>query len=325
MTLDLEEEQPERITLAKCIELYMERWSKLHKSKRTQEYDQDNVDRYPKHFAKQLRNITNSQLRDYVEYRRQTCQVSTVNREIGFLKAFFNKAVEWGYLSKSPAAGLKRFRESKRRIPRFFSGSEVDLVLDKGQKLSSYLYLIVFTAVSTGLRKSELIHLAWQDVNFDSDAVIVQAKEDWHPKDYEIRAIPIGTELATELKKHKLQQKGLSRWVFPTIYGTVRKNNLTRDFRLLLEKCKLYEKGVGWHTLRHTFASHLVMEGTPLKAVAELLGHQSTRMTEVYSHLAPDHLRDSIEKLPFGRKRQARKKSAKSRQISKKLKVVKET
>ena len=67
------------------------------------------------------------------------------------------------------------------------------------------------------------------------------------------------------------------------------------------------------------------MQGTPLKAVAELLGHQSTRMTEIYSHLAPDHLRDSVQKLPFGKKKQQlRKKSARRRLTSKKLKVVKE-
>ncbi len=112
--------------------------------------------------------------------------------------------------------------------------------------------------------------------------------------------------------------------MFPTIFGTVRKNNLTRDFRQLLEKCGLYQRHTGWHTLRHTFASHLVMQGTPLKTVAELLGHQSTRMTEIYSHLEPEHLRKSVEKLPFGKKRQVRRKSAKSSERSKRLKVVKE-
>jgi integrase len=264
-------------------------------------------------------------LRDYVGYRRQSWQISTVNREIGFLKAFFSKAVEWGYLGKNPAAKLKAFKESKRKIPRFFSEREVDLLLDKGQKLSSYLYLLIFTAVSTGLRKSELIHLSWQDVNFDSNTVIVQAKEDWHPKDYEIRSIPIGEELAVELKKHKLGQEGISRWVFPAIYGTVRKNNLGRDFRLLLEKWGFYRRGVGWHTLRHTFASHLVMQGIPLKVVAELLGHQAPRMTEIYLHLSPDHLRDSVQKLPFGKNRQSRKRSTKSGRRSKGLKVVKES
>jgi integrase len=181
----------------------------------------------------------------------------------------------------------------------------------------------MLTGVLTGLRKSELIHLSWEDINLDNNTLIVQAKGDWHPKDYQVRSIPITTKLATELKKHKLGQQGLNRWVFPTIYGTLRKNNLTRDFRQLLEKCGLYRKGIGWHTLRHTFASHLVMPGTPLKTVAELLGHQSTRMTEVYSHLAPDHLRESVEGLPFGEPEE--KRSTRSRERSKRLEVVKES
>ncbi|UCF73216.1 MAG: site-specific integrase, partial [Deltaproteobacteria bacterium] len=231
------------------------------------------------------------------------CEISTVNREIGFLKAFFNKAVEWGCLTKSPAAKLKPLKQAKRRIPRFFTEREADLLLHKAQRSSSYLYLIIFTALDSGLRKSELIYLSWPDVNFDNLSIIVQAKGEWHPKDYEIRAIPINTDLATELKKHKLQQQGITRWVFPTIYGTARRNNLGRDFKRLLKNCGLYGPRVGWHTLRHTFASHLVMQGTPLKTVAELLGHRSTKTTEIYSHLAPDHLRESTEKLPFGRKK----------------------
>jgi len=231
------------------------------------------------------------------------CEISTVNREIGFLKAFFSKAVEWEYLNKSPAARLRLFKQSKRRVPRFFTEKEVDLVLHKSKNISSYLHLIILTAVETGLRKSELIHLSWKDVNLDNLSIIVQAKSNWHPKDYEIRSIPISTELALEFKKHKLKQEGISRWVFPTVYGTVRRNNLGRDFKNLLKKCGLYEQRTGWHTLRHTFASHLVMKGTPLKTVSELLGHSSTRTTEIYSHLAPDHLREAIEKLSFGKEK----------------------
>lgn len=303
LILDLEESRPDKITLSNYIKIY-KKWSKPYKSEGTYKYDQYNLERYEITFKTNLlRKITAIQLEDYIRERRGRCEVSTVNREIGFLKAFFSKAAEWEYINKSPAARLKLFKQSKRRVPRFFTEEEVDLVLHKSKKISSYLHLIILTGVETGLRKSELIHLSWKDINLDNLSIIVQAKSNWHPKDYEIRSIPIGTELALELKKHKLKQEGITRWVFPTVYGTVRRNNLGRDFKRLLKKCGLYEQRMGWHTLRHTFASHLVMKGTPLKTVSELLGHSSTRTTEIYSHLAPDHLREAIAKLSFGKKK----------------------
>lgn len=303
LVLDLEESRPDKITLSNYIKIY-KKWSKPYKSEGTYKHDQYNLARYKTTFKTNLlRKITAIQLEDYIRERRGSCEISTVNREIGFLKAFFSKAVEWEYLDKSPAARLKLFKQSKRRVPRFFTEKEVELVLHKSKTISSYLHLIILTGVETGLRKSELIHLSWKDINLDNLSIIVQAKSNWHPKDYAIRSIPIGTELALELKKHKLKQEGISRWVFPTVYGTARKNNLGRGFKRLLKKCGLYDRGTGWHTLRHTFASHLVMKGTPLKTVSELLGHTSTRTTEIYSHLAPDHLREAIAKLSFGKKK----------------------
>jgi site-specific recombinase XerD len=130
LVLAQKEERPSEITPEKYIELYMTKWSRPRKSRRTHEYDQSNLDRYPKHFARELSKITPAQLSDYIQYRTQHCGISTVNRELGFIKAFSNKAVEWGYLSRSPAAGLKAFKQ-RPRVPRFFSKREVDPLLDK--------------------------------------------------------------------------------------------------------------------------------------------------------------------------------------------------
>lgn len=131
------------------------------------------------------------------------------------MKAFFSKAVEWEYLNKSPAARLKLFKQSKRRVPRFFTEKEVNLVLHKSKKKSSYLHLLILTGVETGLRKSELIYLSWKDINLDNLSIIVQAKSNWHPKDYEIRSIPISADLTLEFKQHKLKQGGSQDGSFP--------------------------------------------------------------------------------------------------------------
>ncbi len=73
---------------------------------------------------------------------------------------------------------------------------------------------------------------------------------------------------------------------------------LYRDIRAIAEKAGI--KGMGVHTLRHTFASHLVMAGVDLATVQKLMGHSSITTTMIYAHLAPDHLKAAVEKLKFG-------------------------
>ena len=158
---------------------------------------------------------------------------------------------------------------------------------------------MILTALETGLRKSELQHLTWKDINFKSLVVLVQAKGNWHPKNYRVRPIPIRSELALELEEHKRQQKGLSRYVFPTVFGNPRMSSMGHEIREILEGCGLYKRGVGWHTLRHTFASHLVMNGVDLPTVKNLMGHSDIQTTMIYAHLAPDHLADAVDKLGF--------------------------
>jgi site-specific recombinase XerD len=72
---------------------------------------------------------------------------------------------------------------------------------------------------------------------------------------------------------------------------------MLKNIKAMAEKAGL--EGVGVHTLRHTFASHLVMAGVDLATVQKLLGHSSITTTMIYAHLAPDHLRAAVEKLSF--------------------------
>jgi site-specific recombinase XerD len=80
--------------------------------------------------------------------------------------------------------------------------------------------------------------------------------------------------------------------------GTIRENNLFRELQRTAKKAKI-KKHVTVHMLRHTYASHLVMNGVDLRTVQELLGHSSIKTTQRYAHLAPDHLQDAIKKISF--------------------------
>lgn len=242
--------------------------------------------------ADKLSAVTAARLEAYKAWRReQGAKPSTLNRELNTLKAMFNKAVAWGALAHNPAKSVQKFREPRKQV-RYLSKDEVKAVLAAA---SERLLPIIETFLHTGLRRDELTHLTWADVDFNRESIAVQAKDGWHPKDYEVRHIPMTDRLAAVLKT---RTKGESPYVFHTQSGGTHEGNiLSRDFRRLVRGCGI--KGVSIHTLRHTFASHLVMSGADLYTVQKLLGHSSIKTTEIYAHLAPDYLRAAMKRLKY--------------------------
>lgn len=242
--------------------------------------------------ADKLSAVTAAKLEAYKAFRReQGVKPSTLNRELNTLKAMFNKAVAWGALAQNPAKSVQKIREPRKQV-RYLSKDEVKAVLAAA---SERLSPIIETFLHTGLRRDELTHLTWADVDFNRESIAVQAKDGWHPKDYEARHIPMTDHLAAVLKA---RTKGASPYVFHTQSGGTHEGNiLSRDFRRLVRACGI--KGVSVHTLRHTFASHLVMSGADLYTVQKLLGHSSIKTTEIYAHLAPDYLRAAIKRLRY--------------------------
>ena len=216
---------------------------------------------------------------------------STINTELNTLKAALNRAVALGYLARNPCREVKKLKTARKQV-RFFSKEEVHELLAAG---NDRMRPIIEVLLYTGLRRDELAHLTWADVDLQRRIVAVQAKDGWNPKDYEVRHIPMAPRLLELLKS--LPRKDDS-WVFSTSNGGPHAGHiLSRDFRKLVRACGI--KGASLHTLRHSFASHLVMNGTDVYTVQKLLGHSSIKTTEIYAHLAPDFLKAAVEKLKF--------------------------
>jgi integrase len=156
---------------------------------------------------------------------------------------------------------------------------------------------MVLVALRTGMRMGELIALRWQDVDLVAGKITVRMNavkgKIGTPKSGKAREIPLSNETVAALKAHRHLRGAL---VFCTIDGTMLKYTELRH--PLWRACrKAGLRPVQWHTLRHTFASHLVMRGVPLKAVQELLGHSTIQMTMRYAHLAPEVARDAVNLL----------------------------
>jgi len=203
----------------------------------------------------------------------------TINRKLQTVKAMFNRAAEWDLISMNPLRHTKYFTFHKRP-PRFLSKEEIQRLLEASQnyrKRDVILFLLY-----TGCRKGEMEKLRWEDINFEQGYIEIKKT-----KTKEFRRIP----LHPELKKLLLERERKGDYVFGT------QNNLLRDTKKVYKQAKI--KNASIHTLRHTFASHLALQGVDLKTIAELLGHSSVRTTEIYAHLSPDHLKTAVDKLTF--------------------------
>lgn len=235
---------------------------------------------------------------EYKISRRRVVSPRTVSRELETIKHALGLAVEWGYLAKNPAAGVKKFRVPKDQTPIYWSSDQVERILAGARDGPPWLYFMILTATHTGLRRAELCHLSWDDVVWAGHYIQVRASSNFHTKTYRSRQVPMSSFLETELDLwHGIgSEKGLNG---PYVFGNHHRDEryATKVLRDLLKQKNLWRPGVGWHSFRHTFATRLAMGNCPMHVVASYLGHSTERTTELYAHVVPDLRRSFVEKL----------------------------
>ncbi len=193
---------------------------------------------------------------------------------------------------------------SKLRVPEtskiFLNQLQIDELLKAAS--NSYIYPLIMTALHTGMRKSELFNLKWSDIDLDRMSIVIQAKEDWHTKNYRSRIVsmtPILYDILKENRDQHLRDNIQCEYVF-TYNGQRLRSNIKRSLRRVMNDAGL--QGVTLYALRHTFASQLVMAGVSLRDVQELMGHRSYETTLQYAHLSPDHVKQQVMKLRYAQR-----------------------
>ncbi len=235
-----------------------------------------------------LSQISFQLIEEYKQERSRVVKPLTVNVELKVLKALYNFAMKCRCARENPVSKVSFYREVEKK-PRFLKEKEIEDLLSH----SNGLYPVLYTFLKTGLRKSELINLRWEDIDYRRKYIRVESKEDWRTKTGNTREIPITDDLMEILNK------------LPKTSDYVFLNSNGRKYGFhLTERVKRLAKGIGIsnmtvHALRHTFISHLVMNGVDLVSIKELAGHSDIKTTMRYAHLAPGHLRKSIDKLPY--------------------------
>jgi len=236
---------------------------------------------------------------DIEEYTRKGARAHTINFEIAALKTIFNVAIKWDYLRANPTKGVKKLKVTDSKPLKFLSIEECQKLLNA---CPPDLYPIYFTFLNTGMRKAELENLEWDDIDFKRKKIKIRRKEFWQPKTGE-REIPINQQLYDLLQKLKSENdKSIqSNFVFPdkTTGGKIKTK--LREKLIKIAKDAGIDGLTKLHTLRHTFASHLVMNGVDLPTVKKLMGHSDIQTTMIYAHLAPDHLEKAVDRLNYSK------------------------
>jgi len=272
-----------RVLFEEFAEEYLE-YSKANKAPGSFRRDITNVRNLLVDFrGKLLSEITTEQIEKYKVKRRKLVSPASVNRELSCLSHMFTLAIRWGIVSKNPMKGVKKFKEPPERL-RFLTQDEINRLLTT---CSPHLRPIIITALNTGMRKSEILKLRWEQVNLSQRTITLRKT-----KNNELRVIPINEFLYETLRK--LPSLGKSEWVFPNEndkpFGDIK-----TAFKAALRRAGIED--FRFHDLRHTFASHLVMNGAHLRTVQQLLGHKDIKMTMRYSHLSKDFVQEAVENL----------------------------
>ncbi|MFZ5877442.1 MAG: tyrosine-type recombinase/integrase [Nitrospirota bacterium] len=219
-------------------------------------------------------------------------------------------------LRASPFRQITHLKEPPGKT-RFLTDDEIKKLLEK---LPAQAKAAVIVALNTGLRREECLGLRWESIDFENRVLTV-----YKTKSGKARSVPLNDAAIKALRGLKSWMTSI--WVFPTDDGEAKKpakktkptekgesepSKAKRPVthtdpdnfynRVFLPACRAAGlDDVTFHTLRHTFASHLAMSGTDLYTIQKLLGHSTLRMTERYAHLSPTYLKQAVANLPFGK------------------------
>jgi integrase/recombinase XerC len=264
--------------------------------------DLDSIAEYFRDFAggiPQVGDITIASLRGYVAYLHE-CEYSrsTMARRLACLRSFFRYCCREQLVAANPAKALRTPRAG-RRLPHFLSTEQVAQLLEAppaNQPLGLRDRAILETLYSAGLRVAELASLNVPDWNRDADILRVIGKG------RKERVAPVGRYAAQALARW-LDVRNPDAAAPVSHQGAMFLNKrgrrlTTRSVGRLLEK---YIRQTGLdrlttpHTLRHSFATHLLDGGADLRSVQELLGHKSLTTTQIYTHVSTKRLRETYE------------------------------
>ncbi|MBP7216050.1 MAG: tyrosine recombinase XerC [Candidatus Omnitrophica bacterium] len=216
----------------------------------------------------------------------------SINRRLSTLRSFFKFLVREGLLKTNPVVILSSPKLS-RHLPAFMTEEEVTRLIESaiGEDEHGLRDRAILEAFySTGMRISEIVSLSMDDIDFVSSVVKVMGKGKKE------RMVPIGDKACLAIRAYLKIRKKETQAIFLNRFG---RRLTTRGVRMIVDKYLRMagiQHHVSPHTLRHSFATHLLNRGADLRSVQELLGHANLSTTQIYTHLTTERLKSVYDK-----------------------------
>ncbi len=235
--------------------------------------------------------ITRRDIRDFIGSLLYYGQEPTsAARKLSALKSYFRFLSTKGIIRANPASTIKAPKIT-RKLPGYISIEEINKLIDnlpQDTPLHIRNRAIIELLYGTGIRASELVGLDVEDINLQNATIKVFGKRKKE------RIIPLGKKAISALNKYLCSREALSpkdNALFVSNRGTrLTQRALQMIVNKILDQLAQVSKKSP-HTLRHTFATHLLQKGADLRAVQELLGHSNIATTQIYTHLTPEDIK----------------------------------
>ena len=252
------------------------------------------------HIEATVNKLTTRQLQDFIRWVAELGMTATSQaRIISGIKSFYKYLLLENIIEQSPAE-LIDAPKTGRKLPDTLSLAEIDTLvglIDLSKPEGHRNKAILETLYGCGLRVSELVNLKISELHFNESYIKVTGKGNKE------RIIPVGHVAETQIKlyiesyrNHISIKKGSEDILFLNKRGRMLSRVMIFIIiKDLVEKAGIHKK-ISPHTFRHSFATHLVEGGADLRAVQEMLGHESILTTEIYTHLDKEYLKETVNK-----------------------------
>ena len=257
--------------------------------------------------VRKIDTITLKDAEDFLESLKKTAPKAVYNYH-RVLRAIFNKAVQWNYLSSNV---WEKIKLPKRQFgkPSFITETELQKII--GCNIPVIVRQFVITAFYTGCRLGELVNLRWENVNLTENIITIGDKN-FTTKTRKQRIVPIHPRVAEVLSELQLsinsKRSNLSVHLPSTIkhqtsFVFAKSNSLpytkdyfSRNFKRACRKAGI-DEDIHFHSLRHSAATGMINKGAPVPSVQKILGHANIATTMLYTHPDLNSLRDAISRL----------------------------
>lgn len=252
---------------------------------------------------KGINDVTNKDLKEYIKFlNEENLNEKSISRNISCLKSFYKFLVIDKKIKNNPSEILF-IPKIKKSLPNILTEEEIIKLLDINltDNFSYRNKAMLELMYGTGLRVSELVNLKLQDVDLTEEVVRAFGKGSKE------RIIPLGEFASFALKEYINKYRGdmLKKYNNEYLFLNNHGNKMTRQGFFKIIKTLADEKGINKplspHTLRHSFASHMLKYGADLRTIQELLGHSDISTTQIYTHITNEKLKENYKEFhPHG-------------------------